>query len=206
MEPPLGNTRSFEDEFSPSRGPLILAGVIVIAVLLGGTGLYFLKQSHQEKKNAAFQNAYAEAKDTDARMAVAKAHLSLAVAAPELLELGGAYLQAGNLDKAEEAFTLFTTHFPHHPLLAGAQLGQANVLIARKNWQQAAPLLEKIAYSSDPKTEGYRPAALLSLALVLQENKDRDGARQTLQELIAKYPSSAFVSQAQGALDSLPSR
>ncbi|MDE1170861.1 MAG: tetratricopeptide repeat protein [Verrucomicrobium sp.] len=200
---PYPDSPVFLDEPSSLRTPVLwaIAAILFVAVITGAVLLW--RNTATDQKTAQFLNAAAAAPDNAARLALTKSHLSVPASAPELLALGGSFLKAGKLDQAEQAFTLFIQNFPRHPLIAGAQLGLAQVLAAQGKADDAIPLLQTIAASHETGAEGFQPAALLALAELRQAKKDLPGSRQALEELIAKYPGSAFTAPAQALLGSV---
>jgi len=194
----LTDTNVFEEETPWFRSPavLLLTGVIVVALF--GFLIDRLVENHRDSQTEAFLAVYSQAATPDDKLKVAQAHLDLPDTAVELLTLGATFSQASQYPSAQTAFGLVADKFPKSPLADAGRLGEAEALEAQGKLDDALPLLQQIA------GDGYRPAAYLAEARIREDKKDFSGARQALQDLIAKYPESSFVSQAKEKLAALP--
>jgi predicted negative regulator of RcsB-dependent stress response len=191
----------FEDEQPWYRSPAPWVVVTLLAAVIGGFSIHALKEGAEEKATSDYLTAAAQAATPEARLKLAQAHLDLPATAGELMTLGAAFADAKNYDGARTAFGLVTDHFADNPLAAGARLGAAQALEAQGKLDEAIALLQK-PYGAE--SEGYRPLGLLVLGRLQQGKKNFPAARQSLQDLVAKYPQSAFVPEAQQLLAALP--
>ncbi|MDR2016740.1 MAG: tol-pal system protein YbgF [Burkholderiales bacterium] len=100
----------------------------------------------------------------------------------------------GDYAGAAAAFTTFAVTYPQNPLASSAQYWVGNAYFAQRNYKAAivaqTQLLQK--YPDSPKV----PDAMLNLASAQAELGDRTAARKTLQEIIARHPSSEAAAKA----------
>lgn len=197
----LTDSNLFDEESPWYRSPLAVAAAAAVVIALVWFLFDRLVETRREQQTAAFLDLYAAAATADDKLKVTQAHLDVPDALVELLNLGASFSATKNYAAAESAFALAATRFPKSPLADAALLGQADALRAQGKADAATAPLERITTQG---TEAYRPAAFLALASIRREKNDLAGARQALQELIAKYPQSAFAPRAQEALAALP--
>jgi tol-pal system protein YbgF len=100
----------------------------------------------------------------------------------------------GDYAGAAAAFAAFTATYPQSPLASSAQYWIGNAYFAQRNYRETiaaqTQLLQK--YPDSPKVSD----AMLNLASAQAELGDRMAARKTLQEIIARYPTSEAAAKA----------
>jgi tol-pal system protein YbgF len=104
----------------------------------------------------------------------------------------------GEYAQAVEAFNAFMHDFPASPLVANAQywIGMSHFnLRDYKNAQGSQEALIKL-YPESPKV----PDALLAIASIQNEQGDAGSARNTLEDIIARYPGTEAAAKARTRL------
>lgn len=217
----------FRQEFIGRHGTklAVVAGVIAVAIfayyqysasqkaaqlLLNetlGKGYQAIMEGKTDSAQAAFAEVIAHGKSSDLQKAKAA------------LMLGNLRLQARNLDGASEAYGVAISNAHEAVLLkSGAAHGLAVVAMEKKDYPQAAKLLEDYAKEygkrtgnledryaksepSDPVT--LVPDALWKLTLVYNEMKDAAKAKETAERLVKVYGDSPIAAQARKFLATL---
>jgi predicted negative regulator of RcsB-dependent stress response len=185
-----------------STGFLVIVGLVIVGLLVFAFRAW--NESVVERKTDAFLTVYAQATDNATRLKVLEAHPAVPETVADLLMVGASFLEAGDRDNAAKAFALASNRFPHSELAAGTWLAQGQLLAAQGKTDEATAKLRKVISSPDRAALGYRPLALLTLARLHQDAGKTSEARQELQDLIAKYPESAFLPEARAQLGHLP--
>lgn len=98
-----------------------------------------------------------------------------------------AYLQQGNYQDAQTAFSDFLRTYPTHPLAANAQYWLGETYFAQTQYSTAAKTFAK-AFQDHPQGQK-APDALLKLALTLEKMNKKEDACLTLGELNKRFPS-----------------
>ena len=106
--------------------------------------------------------------------------------------------QAGNLKKADDLFSAFTTRYPKSPYYPLALFWGGNSKYANREYKGAIAQLQSLItrFPNHPRV----PAAMLTLANCQLESGNKAAAKKILQDLIAKYPDSESAQQAQTLL------
>jgi tol-pal system protein YbgF len=97
------------------------------------------------------------------------------------------YLQQGDYQDAERAFSEFLRAYPTHPLAANAQYWLGESYFAQTQYSTAAKTFAK-AFQDHPQGQK-APDALLKLGLTLEKMNKKDDACLTLGELSKRFPS-----------------
>ncbi len=94
--------------------------------------------------------------------------------------------QAGNLKKADEAFSAFASRYPKSPYLPLALYWGGNSKYANKDYTGAISQLQSLIkrYPNHPRI----PAAMVTLGNSQLESGNKAAAKKTFSEIIAKYP------------------
>ena len=103
--------------------------------------------------------------------------------------------QAGNLKKADEAFSAFANKYPKSPYLPLALYWGGNSKYANKDYAGAISQLQSLIkrYPNHPRI----PAAMVTLGNSQLESGNKIAAKKTLNEIIAKYPDTDAAKDAQ---------
>jgi tol-pal system protein YbgF len=103
--------------------------------------------------------------------------------------------QAGNLKKADEAFSAFANKYPKSPYLPLALYWSGNSKYANKEYAGAINQLQSLIkrYPNHPRI----PAAMLTLGNSQLESGNKIAAKKTFNEIIAKYPDTDAAKDAQ---------
>ncbi|QKM64001.1 tol-pal system protein YbgF [Polynucleobacter tropicus] len=94
--------------------------------------------------------------------------------------------QAGNLKKADEAFSAFANKYPKSPYLPLALYWGGNSKYANKDYAGSISQLQSLIkrYPNHPRI----PAAMVTLGSSQLESGNKIAAKKTFNEIIAKYP------------------
>jgi tol-pal system protein YbgF len=108
---------------------------------------------------------------------------------------------AGKLQNAIEVFQEFIKKFPDSVNIASAQYEMGAAYFLLNDYQNAIASYQVLQsrFAFNPKT----PEAMLGIADCQQALKDAAGAKKTLKLLIAKYPGSEIVGDAQKRLEKI---
>ena len=103
--------------------------------------------------------------------------------------------QAGNLKKADEAFSAFTNKYPKSPYLPLALYWSGNSKYANKEYAGAISQLQSLIkrYPNHSRI----PAAMVTLGSSQLESGNKAAAKKTFNEIIAKYPNTDAAKDAQ---------
>jgi tol-pal system protein YbgF len=103
--------------------------------------------------------------------------------------------QAGNLKKADEAFSAFANKYPKSPYLPLALYWSGNSKYANKEYAGAINQLQSLIkrYPNHPRI----PAAMVTLGNSQLESGNKIAAKKTFNEIIAKYPDTDAAKDAQ---------
>ena len=103
--------------------------------------------------------------------------------------------QAGNLKKADEAFSAFANKYPKSPYLPLALYWGGNSKYANKDYAGAISQLQSLIkrYPNHPRI----PAAMVTLGNSQLESGNKIAAKKTFNEIIAKYPDTDAAKDAQ---------
>ena len=103
--------------------------------------------------------------------------------------------QAGNLKKADEAFSAFANKYPKSPYLPLALYWGGNSKYANKDYTGAISQLQSLIkrYPNHPRI----PTAMVTLGNSQLESGNKAAAKKTFNEIIAKYPDTDAARDAQ---------
>jgi len=106
--------------------------------------------------------------------------------------------QAGNLKKANEAFSAFATKYPKSPYLPLTLYWGGNSKYANKDYAGAISQLQSLIkkYPDHPRI----PAAMVTLGNAQLESGNKAAAKKTFSEVVAKYPETEAAKDAQQLL------
>jgi len=106
--------------------------------------------------------------------------------------------QAGNLKKANEAFSAFATKYPKSPYLPLTLYWGGNSKYANKDYAGAISQLQSLIkkYPDHPRI----PAAMVTLGNAQLESGNKAAAKKTFSEIVAKYPDTEAAKDAQQLL------
>lgn len=110
-------------------------------------------------------------------------------------------LKAADYAGSARAFKILLERYPAHELADNAQYWLGEVDYVQKNYRQALEAFRKVAegYPSGNKV----PDALLKMAFCQQELGDKAKAKQTLEDLVSRFPWSGPAKKAKERLQSL---
>ena len=100
-----------------------------------------------------------------------------------------AEFKSGNLQAANQSFTAFLQRYPESGYLAQAYFWLGSTHFADQDCSSAIPAYQTVV-TRFPNSQK-APEALLNIASCQLDVKDKVGARETLEQLMKKYPSSA---------------
>ncbi len=192
---PFDNPIFFEQHKSSilaTLGALLLIGTIA--------AIFLVNSSAKERAAETLLGSYSK---PGTEMAVIADKFPNTRAAAQALLLGGdAALRENKAPEAARLFERFLKHYSTHPLADNATMGLAACEQAQGNIERMMQLLEKIAAA---QPAGARSAeALLKLASAHQSKGAHAKARQSAEELLAKYPGSVYRAEAEAILVRLP--
>ena len=118
-----------------------------------------------------------------------------------LLQIGRAYLQGGETDRAVQSLRDLREKYPFSPLRAQSGYLEGLATWKGKNPQKARELFEALAREA-PETE-QAPRALAAAALVQLETDDPRGAGETLDLFLTRYPDHPRTGQVREAVQLL---
>ena len=101
---------------------------------------------------------------------------------------GLAEFKAGNYSIANQSFSAFMQRYPESGYLPQAYFWLGGTYFAQQDCAQAIPAYQTVA-TRFPNSQK-APEALLNIASCQLDLKDKGAARETLQQLLKKYPSS----------------
>jgi tol-pal system protein YbgF len=103
--------------------------------------------------------------------------------------------QAGNLKKADEAFSAFASRYPKSPYLPLVLYWGGNSKYANKDYTGAISQLQSLIkrYPNHPRI----PTAMVTLGNSQLESGNKTAAKKTFSEIIAKYPDTDAAKDAQ---------
>ena len=106
--------------------------------------------------------------------------------------------QAGNLKKANEAFSAFAAKYPKSPYLPLTLYWGGNSKYANKDYAGAISQLQSLIkkYPDHPRV----PAAMVTLGNAQLESGSKAAAKKTFAEIVAKYPDTEAAKDAQQLL------
>jgi tetratricopeptide (TPR) repeat protein len=114
-----------------------------------------------------------------------------------LLQIGRAYLQGNENDRAARNFQALGEQFPASPLLHRARYLEGLALWKGKDRARAETIFEEL---TRPATENDQaPRALAAAALVCLEGDNPRGAQETLQRFLAAYPDHPWAGRVREA-------
>lgn len=112
-----------------------------------------------------------------------------------------AHFKAANYGAAEQAFNNFLRRYPDSSYAAFAYFGLGSTYFALEDCTRAIPEFQKVS-NRYPMSEKAADALLL-MAGCQQDIRDERAARQTLETLLRKYPSSAAAAKGSQRLGEL---
>ena len=176
----------------------IIAFAGLLAVALGGYGLFSLQQS---RTSDAAKAAYAKAKTADDFRKVASEYASLPTGGNAQLSLASLLREEGKLDEANTTLRAFIDRNPQHLMLAGAWLALA------ENAETAGKVDEGLAgyqkvLTTFPSSFA-APLALLGQARLQKTKGQNDLAKRSYEQVIAQYQGTPFHMEAQRELATL---
>lgn len=124
-----------------------------------------------------------------------------AAAEPRAYDAAFNLFKIGNYQAAIAGFQNFLKTYPKSPLAANAQYWVGNSYSALRDFKNCAASQQKLvsAYPESPKV----PDAMLNLASCQLEAGDRESAKKTLDDVVAKHPGSSAADSAKKRLANL---
>ncbi len=172
----------------------VVGGIVVVAILL--TALWFYHR--REMIQAGFSALEAAAGQPEQYAAVAREYAGTPAAAYARFQEANALLDADRYDDALQRLEAFERDHPDHPLLPQVEFLKGVALEGKGDLAAAAAVYGEIAAQ-----EGHPRAAeaLAARARCLRLSGDIAGARQALEDLLARYPRSPWSYAAREDLD-----
>ena len=99
-----------------------------------------------------------------------------------------AVMRGGDFDKAVTALGNFSRRYPGSGYADAVRYWVGNALYGKREYKEAAATLR--AFVAGAPAHPRAPEALLAVANIQVETKDRAGARRTIDELVKTYPQS----------------
>lgn len=97
-------------------------------------------------------------------------------------------MRSGDFDKAVTALVNFSRRYPNSGYADAVRYWTGNALYGKRDYKEAAATLR--AFVAGAPAHPRAPEALLAVANILVESKDRAGARRAIDELVKTYPQS----------------
>ena len=113
-----------------------------------------------------------------------------------------ACLAAGDLQKAQRAFVLFATNYPEHVLFRDAQVGLAEIDLAKKNYESALGKYRGLAEYFDKQLKPSRTESAIAARIYLGMGQCLEGlskpaeALKAYLHLVALYPVEPYCPEA----------
>ena len=106
--------------------------------------------------------------------------------------------QAGNLKKADQAFSAFAVKYSSSPYLPLALFWGGNSKYANKDYTGAISQLQSLIkkFPNHPRV----PAAMVTIGNAQLESGNKTAAKKTFSDIIAKYPDTEAAKDAQQAM------
>ncbi len=114
---------------------------------------------------------------------------------------GLAEFKAGNHQAANQSFSAFLQRYPESGYLPQAYFWLGSTHFAQQECSKAIPAYQTVT-TRFPNSQK-APEALLNIASCQLDLKDKGGARETLEQLLKKYPSSTAASMGKERLAEL---
>jgi len=114
---------------------------------------------------------------------------------------GLAEFKAGNHQAANQSFAAFLQRYPESGYLPQAYFWLGSAHFAQQECSKAIPAYQTVT-TRFPNSQK-APEALLNIASCQLDLKDKGGARETLEQLLKKYPSSSAASMGKERLAEL---
>ena len=185
---PVSSDLYASSDFWEDNKTKILAYGILLIVVLGGYGIYFV---NSQRKEAAAKANYAAASSAAELQAVVRDYAGSRVAGDASLQLADKLREEKKYGEAETVLLDFIAKNPDHPLVGGAWISLASTYEfkgkldkALDTYQQAATKFPN-AYTA--------PIALVSQGRILIEQKKPDDAKRIYEDVVARYPDSIFA-------------
>ena len=112
-----------------------------------------------------------------------------------------AEFKAGNDQAANQSFSAFLQRYPESGYLPQAYFWLGSTFFAQQECAKAIPAYQTVA-TRFPNSQK-APEALLNIASCQLDLKDKGGARETLEQLLKKYPSSTAAGMGKERLGEL---
>lgn len=112
-----------------------------------------------------------------------------------------AEFKAGNHQAANQSFSAFLQRYPESGYLPQAYFWLGSTFFAQQECAKAIPAYQTVA-TRFPNSQK-APEALLNIASCQLDLKDKGGARETLEQLLKKYPSSTAAGMGKERLGEL---
>lgn len=116
-------------------------------------------------------------------------------------DTGLAEFRSGNFAASQQSFTSFLQRYPDSGYLPQAYFWLGSTYFAKQECDKAMPAYQTVATRFP--TSQKAPEALLNIASCQLDLKDKTAARDTLDQLIKKYPSSSAASMGKERLSEL---
>ena len=180
----------FMEQFEPdlfwqAHGRKILWGVVG-ALAIGVIVVQMQRQATAREEEAAVR--LAQTTEPMALLQLAREYKGRGVGAQAYLQLANLQSQAGHLPETMAAYQEFLTIYPHHPLVAAAQLGQAESLEASGKLEEAKLQYSQIAYRSSSYTTVAAKLGAARCAEALGQTKEAVQIYEELMPAVAGPP------------------
>ncbi len=116
-------------------------------------------------------------------------------------DTGLAEFRSGNFTASQQSFTSFLQRYPDSGYLPQAYFWLGSTHFAKQECDKAIPAYQTVAARFP--TSQKAPEALLNIASCQLDLKDKAAARETLDQLLKKYPSSSAASMGKERLTEL---
>jgi len=116
-------------------------------------------------------------------------------------DAGLAEFRSGNFAASQQSFTSFLQRYPDSGYLPQAYFWLGSTHFAKQECDKAMPAYQTVATRFP--TSQKAPEALLNIASCQLDLKDKAAARETLDQLLKKYPSSSAASMGKERLSEL---
>lgn len=191
------STPVFVDEtiFSSEVQKIIFIVITALIVLGGGWWGWGVYTSHREDEAHL---AIVAAKTPEEKRKVADLYSGTKQAAITYLELAHASLDA-KPQEALELYDFYLKKYSHHPLSSSARFGKAKALEKLNQPQEALQVYQSLTQG---ESHLFTAQSLVQLARIQSEQGQGASARQTLQDLMTRFPD--YTAEAKEKLKSIP--
>ena len=170
--------------------------ILFTGLIVGALAIYGIAEYVSQKRAAAAQALYANAKTADDFRKVTSEYSGTVTGGNAQLMLADKLRADGKLDDSSAALHAFIDKYPEHPLISGAYTSLATNLETQGKIDEALATYQKV--SSAYANSFSAPIALLAQGRILAQKGKPEDARRIYEQVMTQYQdnfASQFASQ-----------